>query len=135
MQIIPYLILNGTAKSAFEYYATVLDGEIVSAQSFGDMPPSEDFPVSDELKPKMMNIILQIGQNTIMASDSWDGTDPDKAGCSLSIQINDLEDAKSKFDKLADGGQVTMPFEPTFWAKGFGSCIDKFGVHWMVNCE
>jgi PhnB protein len=27
-----------------------------------------------------------------------------------------------------------MPFGPTFWSKGFGMCVDKFGVPWMVNC-
>ncbi len=26
-----------------------------------------------------------------------------------------------------------MPFEKTFWSPGFGSCIDRFGIPWMVN--
>ncbi|RTM14649.1 MAG: VOC family protein, partial [Bradyrhizobiaceae bacterium] len=25
-------------------------------------------------------------------------------------------------------------FSKTFWAKGFGMCVDKFGIPWMVNC-
>ncbi len=29
---------------------------------------------------------------------------------------------------------VNMPFSKTFWAKGFGMCVDKFGIPWMVNC-
>jgi PhnB protein len=27
-----------------------------------------------------------------------------------------------------------MPYGKTFWAKGFGMCVDKFGIPWMVNC-
>ena len=27
-----------------------------------------------------------------------------------------------------------MPFEQTFWAKGFGMLVDRYGIPWMVNC-
>jgi len=37
------------------------------------------------------------------------------------------------FDALAKGGQVTMPFQKTFWAEGFGMLTDRFGTPWMVN--
>jgi PhnB protein len=28
-----------------------------------------------------------------------------------------------------------MPLAETFWADAFGMCHDKFGIHWMINCE
>lgn len=28
-----------------------------------------------------------------------------------------------------------MPFEPPFFSKGFGSCIDSFGINWMVDTK
>ena len=37
--------------------------------------------------------------------------------------------------ELCDGGQVTMPMQPCFWAKAFGMCVDRYGVNWMVNGE
>ena len=37
------------------------------------------------------------------------------------------------FDKLADGGNVTMPMQETFWARRFGMLTDKFGINWMFN--
>ena len=37
------------------------------------------------------------------------------------------------FGALAAGGQVTMPLQPTFWAKIWGMCTDRFGVSWAVN--
>jgi PhnB protein len=30
---------------------------------------------------------------------------------------------------------VQMEFQKTFWSPGFGMCIDKFSVPWMVNTE
>jgi hypothetical protein len=28
-----------------------------------------------------------------------------------------------------------MPLQPTFWAKGFGMLIDRFGIPWIINSE
>ena len=33
------------------------------------------------------------------------------------------------------GGNVTMPFQATFWSPGFGMLVDRFGVAWMVNVQ
>ena len=46
-----------------------------------------------------------------------------------------VEEAESIFNALAEGGNITMPFCPTFWAKKFGMLIDKFGVPWIINGE
>ena len=35
----------------------------------------------------------------------------------------------------AEGGNVTMPLEQTFWAERFGMLVDRFGIPWMINCE
>ena len=37
------------------------------------------------------------------------------------------------FVKLAEDGEIMMPFEPTFFARKFGMANDKFGVRWMVS--
>jgi hypothetical protein len=36
---------------------------------------------------------------------------------------------------LSQGGQVTMPLAPAFWAKTFGMLTDHFGISWAVNGE
>jgi Uncharacterized protein conserved in bacteria len=28
----------------------------------------------------------------------------------------------------------TCPSGKTFFSKGFGMCVDQFGIPWMVNC-
>ena len=42
--------------------------------------------------------------------------------------------AATRFNALAEGGTVRMPFGKTFFSNGFGMCVDKFGIPWMVNC-
>ncbi|MNR65268.1 hypothetical protein D3C85_1882400 [compost metagenome] len=46
-----------------------------------------------------------------------------------------MEQAEAAFAALAEGGQVTMPLAPAFWAKTFGMLTDRFGVSWAVNGE
>ena len=39
------------------------------------------------------------------------------------------------FAALSAGGQVAQPLQDTFWGARFGMLTDKFGMHWMFNCE
>jgi PhnB protein len=54
-------------------------------------------------------------------------------GMSVSINVDAFDEGQRIFNELAQGGQVTMPFEKTFWAPGFGMVTDRFGIPWMVN--
>src|SRR5204863_252001 len=49
-------------------------------------------------------------------------------------EIERPAEAERIFATLADGGQVTMPVQETFWAHRFGMVTDRFGTPWMVNC-
>jgi len=47
----------------------------------------------------------------------------------------DVTEGQRVFDALGEGGEVPMPFGPTFFSKGFGVLTDRFGVPWMVDTE
>ena len=79
-----------------------------------------------------MHAALQIGGTTVMASDGRNTGKPNFQGFALSLDAKDEAEAKRLFDSLADGGQVQMPLDKTFFAKAFGMVADKFGVGWMV---
>jgi PhnB protein len=68
-----------------------------------------------------------------MASDSPPEHFQKPQGFSVSLQIADPAEAERKFAALLDGGSVMMPFGKTFWSKGFGMGVDKFGIPWMIN--
>jgi PhnB protein len=56
-------------------------------------------------------------------------------GVALTLNYDTVEQAQRVFDALAEGGKVTMPLQPTFWAKTWGMLIDKFGTPWIINGE
>ena len=49
------------------------------------------------------------------------------------LDSQDVIEGKRWFDGLADGGQIEMAWQETFWAHGFGKVVDRFGVPWMIN--
>ena len=129
-----YLSFDGNAAEALSFYAKCLDGKITLSMTFAESPMGKDTP--DAYKNKIMHATLEARGHQLMASDMPPGM-PHKGyeGFTLSVQGKSVEEGKRLFDALSAGGKVTMPFAETFWAKGFGMLVDKFGVPWMVNCE
>lgn len=129
-----YLTFNGHCAQAFAFYAKALDGKIVFSMTFGESPMAADTP--KELHGRIMHATFEAHGLAIMGSDAMPGMAHEGfKGFSLSVQGKSVEDGQRLFSALSEGGQVTMPFGPTFWAKGFGMLVDQFGVPWMVNCE
>ena len=57
-------------------------------------------------------------------------------GYSVSIGLDDPQEAERIFEALAEGGNGTAcPSDTTFWAARFGMLADRFGIPWMINCE
>jgi len=127
-----YLTFNGNAAEALAFYAQALGGKILYSMTFGDSPMGAETPA--DYKGKIMHATLEARGHQLMASDAPPEHVQKPQGFSISLTFTDVADAERKFNALADGGTVTMPFSKTFWAKGFGMCVDKFGIPWMVNC-
>ncbi|MDE5441938.1 VOC family protein [Bradyrhizobium sp. CSA207] len=116
----PYLFYQDTCEAAFNYYAKVLGGKIDAMMRASDAPP--DVPAAPGREKTIMHARMSLpGGSVLMASDAPPEHVQKPQGFSISLTV-------------ADGGTVTMPFGKTFWAKGFGMCVDKFGIPWMVNC-
>ncbi|HEX4535174.1 MAG TPA: VOC family protein [Rhizomicrobium sp.] len=134
MKISPYLNFDGNCREAFELYAKVMGGKDLHIMTFKDMPPDENMPLTDDQKKMVMHARFIVGGDTIMGSDS-PGRYNKPQGYAISIGVDTPEEADRIFAALAEGGDVGMPIAETFWAKRFGMVTDRFGTHWMVNCE
>jgi PhnB protein len=132
MELAPYLNFNGTCAEAFELYARVFGGTIVFKQTHGESPMKDHVP--PHWHDKMMHMTLKVGGQTLMGSDAPPAHYQKPQGFGVSIAVP-LADGQRIFDALAEKGAVSMPFQQTFWAKGFGMVTDQFGTPWMVNCE
>jgi len=133
MQLNPYLFFNGQCEAAFKFYAQVLGGKIDGMLTHAGTPAEQQVPA--EWRDKIMHARLIVGDQVLMASDAPPDHYEKPTGFSVSIQIKDKAEAEHIFKALAEGGKVQMPFGQTFWAAGFGMCVDRFGIPWMVNCE
>jgi PhnB protein len=128
----PYLYYNGNCEAAFNYYEKVLGGKIEFLMRADEAPA--DMKPQPGLEKKIMHATISLNGQTLMASDVPAGHFHNPQGFSVSLTIKDVAEAERKFKALSEGGKQTMPFAKTFWAKGFGTCTDQFGIPWMVNC-
>lgn len=137
MEINPYLGFNGNCGEAFDCYRRVLGGTITGRHTFGDMPPGEEGAgqVPPEWQDKIMHISLQVGNVTLMGSDAPPGMHAQPQGFHISIHPTDPAEGERIFNALAEGGEITMPYQETFWAQRFGMLVDRFGTPWMVNVD
>lgn len=131
MKLIAYLSFDGRCREAFEFYAKVLGGKIVVMVSHGETGYADQVP--PEWRDKIINAHLAIGDADLMGADAPPQYFQEKAGVSVSVQVDSEDEARRIFDTFAEGGTVTLPFAPTFWAKGFGMVRDKFNTPWMVG--
>jgi PhnB protein len=125
----PYITFNGNARDAMEFYRTVFGGEL-NVSTFGEFGQA-DAPGAD----KVMHAQLETPAGfTLMASDTGPGMGEVQPSTSITISLSgDDQDLRGYWEKLADGGTVTMPLEKQMWGDEFGMCIDRYGTPWMVN--
>jgi PhnB protein len=53
----------------------------------------------------------------------------------LTLIMESIEETERTYALLADGGQVFMAMEETFFAQRFAMLRDRFGTSWMLLCE
>lgn len=133
MEINPYLLFNGNCEEAFKYYERCLGGKIEAMLPHAGTPAEKHVPA--EWRNKILHARMTVNGQALMGSDAPPGRQENFGGFSVSINVSGAPEAERVFAALAEGGQVRMPIQETFWALRFGMLVDRFGVPWMVNCE
>jgi PhnB protein len=133
MQLNPYLTFDGQCEAALKFYAKVLGGKIEAMMTFASSPMAEQ--TSPEMRNKIMHGRIAIGDKMLMASDAPPDRHEAMKGFSVTISLDDPDEAERIFHALSEKGTVQMPIQKTFWAARFGMLVDQFGTPWMINCE
>ena len=133
VKVNPYLSFNGTCEAAFKFYEQVFGGKIQVMMTFEGSPMADHAPAN--WRGKIMHARLDIGDQTLMGSDPPPDRYQPIKGITVSLSIDQPEDADRIFQALSEKGSVQMPIQKTFWALRFGMLTDQFGVPWMINCE
>jgi len=125
----PYISFAGDARQAVEFYKSVFGGTL-TLSTFGEFG-DQNAPNAD----KIMHSQLDTDSGfTLMVSDSPPGMEHTPGNnISVSLSGDDADELHRYWERLSDGGTVTVPLEKQMWGDEFGSCVDQFGVPWLVN--
>jgi PhnB protein len=126
----PYLNFRDNAREAMQFYQSVFGGKL-DLSTFKDLNASEDPSDAN----KIMHSVLETDNGmALMASDTPNRMEYSVgSNFSLSLSGDNQAELTGYFEKLAAGGNVSMPLEKAAWGDTFGMCTDKFGVSWLVN--
>ncbi len=131
MKLNPYLSFDGRCREAFEFYGKTFGGTISFIQTIGESPMAASMP--PEAHGRVMHVTLQIGNHVLQGADAPPGQFTKPAGFCVAVHFDDAAEGERVFGALSENATVQMPYQPTFWAKGFGMLVDQFGTPWIVN--
>ncbi len=127
-KITSYLFFSGTADEAIELYKSALGAKVENLVRY------EEQHGRPEMKGKVLNACLQLGEATIMLSDGIEKPSGKHMNVHVCLDFDTPENLDKAFDGLSAGGEAEMKPHDAFWGARFGACIDKFGINWMFNC-
>src|SRR5438309_1938568 len=130
MKLHTYLNFGGNCEEAFRFYEKNLGGKIEMMMRYADQPDPKNVPPGTEKYVLYLN--MTIGETQLMGSDVPPERFQPMRSVYLSLAVDSSEEAERIFKLLAQGGEVFMPMEETFFAFRFGMLRDKFGTSWMI---
>jgi PhnB protein len=127
----PYLQFNGNAREAMEAYRDIFGGQL-DLNTFGDYQAEggDHGAAADGIMHAQLSTDLGF---TLMGADTPPGMGEAGPNGQVSLSGDEGDTLRGYFEKLSDGGAVTVPLEKQMWGDEFGMCVDRFGVTWMVN--
>lgn len=128
----PYISFQANAREAMEFYKGIFGGKL-------DMTTFKEANIPGLSNSSQDNHIMHAqleAENGIMfmASDTPHGM-PYESGKNINMSLSgdNAEELKRYWEKLSEGGTITMPLDKAPWGDIFGMLTDKFGIGWMVN--
>jgi len=131
MKIQAYLAFDGNCEQALNFYGNLFDAEIKNKQTYED----KKMDVPSSYRNKLQHAELKGKGVHFMAYDASPDTPLNKGSqIHMSVDTNDLDEAKNIFSSLAGSGTTHHEFREREWGY-FGRCTDQYGIDWMVNCN
>ena len=132
---IAYLAYNGDCAAAMRFYERALDAELEVLMTNGASPIAAHCP--PEAADRILHARLALPGGGVLMAGDCPPTMPYEGikGVSITLNYDSVPEAERAFKALSEGGKVTMPMQPAFWAKAWGMLVDRFGTPWIVNGE
>ncbi|MED1467429.1 VOC family protein [Bacillus salipaludis] len=131
-QITPYLMFDGNAREALEFYREVFQGEILNVQTYGE----SGYNNSPEAENLLIHAHFKKDDLFIMASDAFPGNVINKGNnISLALDLESEDEINRLYDALRENGKVYMELQDTFWGAKYAKVTDPFGIAWDLNYQ
>lgn len=127
MKLDLYLNYHGTCEEAFRFYETHLGGKVVMMMRHNENPNPQLPPDFGE---KILHAQLELGGATLMGADI-PGAEPIRSAYA-SLTLDSNAEAERVYALFADGGQIFMKMQETFFSPRFAMLRDRFGTSWML---
>lgn len=131
MKLYTYLNYGGNCRQAFEFYERHLGGRIIMMMTHAQSPSPGNVP--SDWQDAVLHARLEIGETALMGADI-PNCQPMRS-VYLSLTVDSSDEAERIYALLADGGEIFMPIQETFFAFRFGQLRDRFGTSWMILHE
>jgi PhnB protein len=127
------IIFNGKTEAALNFYKSIFGGDFINFQRMKEMPGAP--PMSAEEGEKILHAALPVGNSVLMGMDMPQGRGTVNEGNNFMVTLDTSseEETTRVFNRLSEGGVVTMPLGHQFWGAFFGMVTDQFGIQWMLS--
>jgi len=132
MKLNTYINFNGQCEEALRYYEQHLGAKVLHIMKWNQMPEA-DKHTPPGMANKVLHVRVDLAGTYFMAADIPGAESMRSAYLTLSVDSN--EEAERIYKALAEGGEVFMAMNETFFAYRFGQLRDKFGINWMIIRE
>ena len=133
MRISPHLCFDGKCREAFQLYQEILGGTVLTMLTYGEstMASSTDPQWHD----RIVHATLVLEGVELTGVDLIPDAYHRPQGFFITLSVDGVARAQEIFKALAQGGEIQVPFETTFWSPGFGVLVDRFKIPWEINAH
>ena len=139
MNLTSYLIFNGQAEEAANFYADLLGGKIENLYRYDSMPAHPSMPpIPDNYKEKVLHCCIEFPGGTMSVADSMPGDVRDFGNCGhmLTLMCDSIAHVESVYAKLCNDSQKIMcELGEAFFAKRYAEVVDHYGILWALIYE
>jgi len=132
MKLYTQLNFGGNCEAAFRFYETHLGGKITTMMNQSQAPNA---PAPPGAGTAIIHARMDIGDTVLIGNDVPADTFQKMRSVYLYLSVGSPAEAERVHTLLAEGGEVFMPLQETFYATRFSMLRDRFGVSWTVIHE
>ena len=139
MKLTSYLVFNGQAEDAANFYADLLGGKIENLYRYDSMPIQPGMPETpDDFKQKILHCCIDFPGGTMSVADTLP-SDPrnfGNGGHMLTLMCDSIAQTEEVYAKLCVGAQkIQCELSEAFFAKRYAEVFDRYGVLWALLYE